>query len=206
MLQYEIALWQSGVKHVAGVDEVGAGPLAGPVLAAAVILSADTRIEGINDSKLLSALQRQRLAEQIRERAVAFALGSCSPEEIDTLNILQASRQAMRRAVGALQVAPDHLLVDARRVPDVSMPQTPIIKGDTQSQCIAAASIIAKVARDALMEQLAEVYPGYGFERHRGYGTRQHLEALKRLGPCAIHRHSFSPVAASRAAHATQPA
>jgi ribonuclease HII len=191
---HEEALLELGVSLVAGVDEVGAGPLAGPVYAGAVILRDGVRIPGINDSKLLSPVERTRLAQVIVDNAVSYAFGSASPEEIDRINILQAARLAMRRAVLKLQPRPEHLLVDSRSVPDVDIPQTGIVKGDRHSQSIAAASILAKVERDGLMERYAQVYPGYGFEQHRGYATRDHLEALGRLGPCPIHRRSFAPV------------
>jgi len=195
MLEHESTLWDRGLVRIAGVDEVGAGPLAGPVVAAAVILSPGASFEEIDDSKKLSAEQRERLSAEIREQAVAFAVGECSPLEIDCLNILQAAREAMRRAVAGLPKAPQHLLVDARSIPDVEAPQTSLIRGDSRSQSIAAASIIAKVERDRLMARLAHTYPEYGFDRHRGYGTPEHLAALQRHGPCPIHRYSFSPVA-----------
>jgi len=196
LLLYERALWRRGVRWVAGVDEAGAGPLAGPVVAAAVILPKGTRIEGIDDSKKLSRAKREQLELVIRERAIAYAVGICTPEEIDAINILQASRLAMARAVAALRPVPQYLLVDARNVPHMNMPQTPIIHGDSISQSIAAASIVAKVYRDALMTKLACTYPGYGFERHAGYGTRVHMDALANLGPSPVHRRSFAPVAA----------
>lgn len=194
MLVHERRLWERGVVHVAGVDEVGCGPLAGPVVAAAVILPAGFSIADINDSKQLDAPTRERLAPEIHGRAVAWALGSCTVEEIDRLNIYRAALEAMRRAVTGLAVAPEHLLVDARRVPGVVMSQTSIIDGDALSQSIAAASIVAKVHRDALMRDLAREHPGYGFDNHKGYATAEHLAALERLGPCAIHRRSFAPV------------
>ncbi|MEL6547198.1 MAG: ribonuclease HII [Myxococcota bacterium] len=195
MLRHEEELWANG-QQVAGVDEVGVGPLAGPVMAAAVILPPGTSIEGINDSKQLDRSAREELAEKIQERAVAFAVGSCDREEIDRLNIYQAAREAMRRAVSQLSPVPDALLVDARTVPGLAIAQRPIIKGDSQSQSIAAASIVAKVARDQWMRKAATRFPDYGFESHKGYYCPQHLEALSRLGPCELHRRSFSPVAA----------
>lgn len=194
MLVYEGPLWAEGRAHVAGVDEVGVGPLAGPVVAAAVVLPVGCSITGINDSKQLDAATRQRLDVEIRQRAISFAVASCSVEEIDLLNIYHAALEAMRRAVTALACLPQHLLVDARRVPVVKMPQTAIIGGDARSQSIAAASIIAKVYRDGLMRELAHKHPGYGFENHKGYATAEHLSALQRLGPCVIHRRSFAPV------------
>ena len=195
MLAYERELWARGVVRVAGIDEVGVGPLAGPVVAAAVILPPGCSITGIDDSKQLDHEARVRLAGEIRERAVAYAIASCSVDEIDRWNIYRASLQAMHRAVMGLRVAPEHLLVDARTVPAVTVGQTAIIQGDAKSQSIAAASIVAKVERDALMERLAQKHPGYGFEKHKGYATPEHFEALRRLGACDIHRRSFSPVA-----------
>lgn len=194
MLVMEKRLWAKGCELVAGLDEVGVGPLAGPVYAAAVVLKPGTSIAGINDSKRLSHRQRVALDAHIREVAIDFALGSCSPQEIDRMNIYQASREAMRRAVAGLRVQPEHLLVDARQVPGVTVPQTSIVKGDSCSQSIAAASIVAKVERDTLMEELGLVYPGYGLEKHRGYPTAEHVEALRRLGATSIHRRSFAPV------------
>ncbi len=195
MLTYERELWDKGVAHVAGVDEVGMGPLAGPVVAAAVVLRPGASIPGIDDSKRLTRKRRESLSVQIRAEAIAYGLGSCSPEEIDRLNIFQAGREAMRRAVEALEPGAEHLLVDARAVA-VPIPQTAIKGGDRRSQAIAAASILAKVARDELMDEMAGTYPGYGFERHRGYPTAAHLRALTRLGPTSIHRRSFGPVSA----------
>lgn len=195
MLTHERELWREGLV-VAGVDEVGAGPLAGPVMAAAVVLPAHVSFDGINDSKQLDREARETLAVEIRARALAWAVGECTREEIDRMNIYQASHEAMRRAVVGLSVSPDVLLVDARTVPDVPQKQRALIKGDTQSQAIAAASIVAKVTRDAWMRSAAERFPGYGFESHKGYYCPQHLEALAELGPCPLHRRSFSPVAA----------
>ena len=193
-LTYERALWASGYQHVAGVDEVGVGSLAGPVVAAAVILPPDCVVAGVQDSKQLSPARRRALAADIEAVALAWAVGLCTPAEIDRINILQASRQAMARAVCALPVVADHLLVDARVVPGVCMRQTSLVHGDSRSQSIAAASILAKVCRDALMVRAASRYPGYGFERHSGYGTAVHLAALAQLGPCPLHRISFAPV------------
>jgi len=192
--RHESALWARGVVHIAGVDEAGAGPLAGPVVAAAVILKPGARLRGVDDSKKLSAKARERLEKVIRAEAVAVALGQCSAIEIDENNIFQAGRLAMQRAVMGLRTAPDYLLVDARVVPDVQAPQRAIVHGDAHSMSIAAASIIAKVERDRQLEALAARYPGYGFERHRGYGTAHHLKALRELGPCPEHRQSFAPV------------
>lgn len=195
MVRFERRLWAQGVSEIAGVDEVGVGPLAGPVVAAAVILPPHVLVAGVDDSKRLSARQRARAAVGIREVAVAIAIGTATVEEIDRHNILQASLLAMQRAVLALPRPAAHLLVDARTVPAVPMPQQAIIRGDQRSLSIAAASIIAKLYRDDLMAELAGEYPGYGFEAHNGYPTPAHLEALARLGPCPIHRRSFKPVA-----------
>ena len=194
MLVHERRLWERGVALIAGVDEVGCGPLAGPVVAAAVILPAGCSIADINDSKQLDAATRERLVPEIQARAVAFALGSCTVEEIDRLNIYRAALEAMRRAVTTLSVTPAHLLVDARRVPGVVMSQTSIIDGDALSQSIAAASVLAKVHRDGLMRELALAHPGSGFDNHKGYATAEHLAALEKLGPCPAHRRSFAPV------------
>lgn len=177
----------------AGVDEVGRGPLAGPVVAAAVILPA-SRARGLADSKKLSARRREALAEEIRSTALCWGLGRAEVEEIDALNILRASHLAMQRAVAALDVVPEMLLVDGNLLPSFAVPAVALIKGDDRVQEISAASIIAKVARDQEMVALAEKYPGYGFERHKGYGTAEHRAALKRLGPTPIHRRSFAPV------------
>jgi ribonuclease HII len=194
MLAHERPIWKRGVVRIAGVDEVGVGPLAGPVVAGAVILEPHAVIPGVDDSKKLSPRRREELARAIRERAIAIAIGMATVEEIDVLNILQASRLAMQRAVLALRPPAEHLLVDARSVPGVDVPQAGIIHGDALSQSIAAASIVAKVYRDDLMAELATLYPGYGFELHSGYPTPAHLKALRYLGPCAIHRRSFAPV------------
>ena len=194
MLNYERPLWQSGLL-VAGCDEVGTGPLAGPVVAAAVILPAGTSIAGIDDSKKLDAPTRVRMAAEIRACAVAYAIASCDVEVIDRLNIYHAALEAMRRAVTGLATGPQHVLVDARRIPGLPCPQTPIVKGDTLSQSIAAAAILAKVHRDELMLRYSEQFPGYGFDSHKGYSAPEHFAALDRLGPCAIHRRSFAPVA-----------
>ncbi len=179
---------------VCGVDEAGRGPLAGPVFAACVILRADDLIEGLADSKVLSAKRRVELAVQIRFRAAAWAIASASAEEIDRVNILQASMLAMRRAVEQLTIEPDEVLVDGLHCPDLGFPARAIVDGDALVAEISAASILAKTARDALMLEMHERYPDYGFARHKGYPTRDHLEALRRFGPCPIHRRSFAPV------------
>ncbi len=180
---------------IAGVDEAGRGPLAGPVVAAAVILDPDRAIPGLADSKLLGSERRERLAMLIRERSIAWAIGLADVDEIDRINILQATLQAMARAVGALRVAPDEVLVDGNRCPTLACRVCAIVKGDRSVASISAASIIAKTARDAMLRGFDELYPGYGFARHKGYATPEHLAALERHGPCAIHRRSFSPVA-----------
>ena len=179
---------------VAGVDEVGRGPLAGPVVTAAVILNPTDPISGLADSKLLSAAQREQLAEQIRLRALAWALGRAEVEEIDRLNILQATLLAMQRAVAALQPAPELALVDGNRAPTLACRVETIVKGDATVPAISAASILAKVARDAEMSEFELRYPGYGFAQHKGYPTSMHLQALDRLGVSPIHRRSFGPV------------
>ncbi len=178
-------------SYICGIDEVGRGPLAGPVVAGAVILPKDNPILYLNDSKQLSEKKREELYEVIMERAVATGLGYVSPERIDEINILQATYEAMRQAIDALQVKPDLLLNDAVTIPRVSIRQVPIIKGDAKSVSIAAASIIAKVTRDRLMVQYDSVFPEYGFASNKGYGAAQHLEALKKYGPTPIHRKSF---------------
>jgi ribonuclease HII len=187
-------LRRDGVRLVAGVDEVGVGPLAGPVVAAAVVLGDDVDLPGLDDSKRLSAAARERLAREIRERAVAWAVGEVEPREVDRLNVYRAALEAMRRAVAGLAVAPDHLLVDARRIPGLDTPQTALVDGDARDGSIAAASIVAKVHRDALMIGLDRRFPGYGFAKHKGYATREHLRALRALGPSGVHRRSFAPV------------
>jgi ribonuclease HII len=197
LLRYESALWDTGVERIAGVDEAGVGPLAGPVVAAAVILPVGHRIAGVDDSKRLSETQRVALAQQIRSEAVAWAVASASVEEIDTLNIYHAGLLAMRRAVEALAPAAHALLVDARTVPGVEIPQTRIIRGDALSLSIAAASILAKTDRDALLESLDLAYPLYGFARHKGYPTPTHLAALRAHGPCPAHRTTYAPVRAA---------
>ena len=192
--EFEQALWDQGVEFVGGVDEVGMAPLAGPVIAAAVILPRGARLKGVNDSKKLSHEEREELEPQIRAQAIAFGIGRAEVGEIDTINIYQAGLLALRRAVLAMATQPQHLLVDARSLPELKMPQTPIIKGDAKSITIGAASIVAKVHRDRLMAEMDKEYPGYAFAEHKGYPTPVHLEALGRLGACAIHRRSFEPV------------
>lgn len=176
---------------ICGIDEAGRGPLAGPVVAGAVILPKDCEILYLNDSKKLSPAKREALYEEIMEKAEAVGVGMASPARIDEINILQATYEAMREAVANLGVTPELLLNDAVTIPDVSIPQVPIIKGDAKSVSIAAASIIAKVTRDRLMVQYDEILPGYGFARHKGYGSKDHIEAIRRLGPTPIHRQTF---------------
>jgi ribonuclease HII len=178
----------------AGVDEVGRGPLAGPVLAAAVILDPARPIRGLKDSKVLTAEQREALAEAVRERALAWAIGRAEVAEIDALNILRASHLAMQRAVAALALTPTVIFVDGHLSPPFGVTTVALVGGDALMPAIGAASIIAKVARDAEMVKLARCYPGYGLERHKGYATAQHLEALALLGPTPLHRQSFAPV------------
>ncbi len=176
---------------IAGVDEVGRGPLCGPVVTAAVILPKDCEILYLNDSKKLSEKRRDLLFPEIMEKAVAVAIASCTPEEIDEMNILNATKKAMREAVLKLDPKPDCVFVDAVTIPDLPFRQVPIIKGDAKSLSIAAASVVAKVTRDRLMVELDKEYPGYGFASNKGYGTAEHIAALKELGPCKIHRRSF---------------
>ncbi|HET9046103.1 MAG TPA: ribonuclease HII [Casimicrobiaceae bacterium] len=180
---------------VAGVDEAGRGPLAGPVVAAAVILDPDRRVKGLRDSKVLTEAQRDRLAVEIRGRAIAWAVASADVGEIDTINILQASLLAMRRAIEALAVQPEEALIDGNFCPNVPCRSYAIVKGDRDVPAISAASILAKTARDAMLVELDRVYPLYGFAQHKGYATPEHLFALNRHGPCPAHRRSFAPVA-----------
>jgi ribonuclease HII len=196
LLRYETSLWAAGIVRVAGVDEAGMSPLAGPVAAAAVMFTPGSRISGIDDSKKLDAAARDRLATEIKQAALSYSVGFAEVDEIDTINIYWAGMLAMRRAVEALPLSAQHLLIDARRIRDVGIPQLPIVKGDCKSQSIAAASILAKTARDARMQRLDKQYPGYGFAKHKGYPVREHLLALDRLGASPVHRRSFAPVRA----------
>lgn len=203
LLRYERDLWSSGVRLVAGIDEAGMAPLAGPVVAAAVILPQDYRLTGLNDSKKITdERKRDALALQIKQDAVSWATASAEVEEIDKLNIYRAGLMAMRRAAEGLNPKPEYLLVDARTIPDLACPQRGIVRGDALSASIAAASIIAKTTRDAHMKEMDRAYPGYGFDSHKGYPTLKHLRALKEYGVLPIHRRSFAPV---RAALATDP-
>lgn len=189
--EYERQARAAGYKLIAGLDEAGRGPLAGPVVAAAVILPADWVVPGLNDSKQVAPERRAELYDRIIDEAVAWGVGEVDVEYIERENILQATYEAMRRAVTQLAPAPDFLLLDAVRLPGVDIPQRPIIHGDALSASIAAASIVAKVTRDRLMCRYDELYPGYGFARHKGYGTTEHWRALRQLGPCPLHRRSF---------------
>ncbi len=191
MRHFEMVLWKSGIRDIAGVDEAGVAPLAGPVVAAAVMFHPDTEIDGVDDSKRLDPQARAELAVEIRAKASGVAVGIGTVEDIDTVNIYHASLLAMRRAVEGLPRAPQHVLVDARTVPGIPMPQNAFNKGDGLNFSIAAASIIAKTARDAMMEALDREYPGYGFATHKGYPTPDHREALLRLGRSRVHRMSF---------------
>ena len=185
--------WYDG--RVCGVDEAGRGPIAGPVFAAAVILDPKRPIEGLRDSKKLSEKRREALAYEIREKAQAWAVARCSVEEIDTLNILQASLLAMKRAIGELAVLPEQVLIDGNRCPKgLAVPVTAIVRGDDRIPAISAASILAKTARDAVMMELHEQYPEYGFDRHKGYPTALHLERLEKYGVAPVHRKSYVPV------------
>ncbi len=194
LLRYETRLWKKGVRLVAGVDEAGMAPLAGPVVAAACILPPGYRPRGIDDSKQLDAAERERLADDIKRNAVTWAIGRAEVGEIDRLNVYWAGILSLRRAVLGLDPRPEHLLIDARRIRDLDIPQDGIVHGDALSLTIAAASILAKTTRDALMARMDEEHPGYGFARHKGYPTPDHFAALKERGPCAIHRRSFGPV------------
>jgi ribonuclease HII len=194
ILRYERALWEQGIVHVAGVDEAGMSPLAGPVAAGAVIFPPGFRLSGIDDSKRLDARERDRLAPLIRERALAWAVAFVEPGEIDTLNIYWAGIVAMKRALRALSPAPAHVLVDGRKIQGLTVPQQRIFKGDQKSITIGAASILAKTARDARMVAYSEQYPEYGFAIHKGYPVRSHRNALKKYGACPIHRRSFAAV------------
>lgn len=199
-LSRERRLGRRGFTAIAGIDEAGRGAWAGPVVAAAVILppgghAVQRRLAGVNDSKRLTPARREALYPAILETACAFGVGSAGPDEIDRQGILPATRAAMIRALAALRLAPDHLLIDALTLPQAAVPQVGIVRGDGLSLSIAAASIVAKVTRDRLMADLDARYPGYGFARHKGYGTAAHRAALERLGACAAHRRSYAPVA-----------
>ena len=192
--RYEAQAWREGVARVAGVDEAGRGPLAGPVVAAAVIIAPDRRIKGLADSKLLPPERREELYSVIQERALAVGVGSADHETIDRINILQATRQAMAGALSALGVTPELVITDFVVLAGLPCPQRNLVAGDRRCASVAAASIIAKVTRDRMMVALDTQFPEYGFARHKGYATPEHLAALDRHGPCPIHRRSFSGV------------
>lgn len=189
--ELENRIYEEGFSRICGVDEAGRGPLAGPVFAAAVILPRGLVIDGLNDSKKLSGMRRETLFDEIREKALAYGIASASVEEIERLNILGATFLAMNRAIEALTLPPELALIDGNRSAGIRIPARCVVKGDSSCADIAAASILAKVSRDRLMLELAQKYPGYHFEQHKGYGTKQHYEALRELGPSPIHRPSF---------------
>ncbi len=190
MKQFEVK-YSNSYSAICGVDEAGRGPLAGPVVAGAVILPSDCTILYLNDSKKLSAVKRDQLFDEIKEKAIAYGVGIVSPERIDEINILQATYEAMQQAIANMSVSPDMLLVDAVTIPNISVKQVGIIKGDAKSVSIAAASILAKVTRDRLMVEYDSLFPEYGFAGHKGYGSANHIEAIKKNGPCPIHRKTF---------------
>lgn len=191
MWEIENSYFEKGVTMICGVDEAGRGPLAGPVCAAAVILPRNLEIPGLTDSKKLSDKRRRELFPVIKEQAIAYGIGFASHEEIDRINILQATFLAMERAIAQLNVKPELALIDGNREKDFGLPVKTVVKGDSLSASIAAASVLAKVSRDDVMLEMAKLYPGYGFEIHKGYGTKAHYEALRNLGACPIHRMSF---------------
>ncbi|MGN1130849.1 MAG: ribonuclease HII [Ruminococcus sp.] len=190
-LQYEKSAQEKGFKYICGVDEAGRGPLAGPVCAAAVILPDNMIIDGVNDSKKLTEKKREMLFDVIKEKALAYSIAFATVEEIEKLNILNATMLAMKRAVEGLEIKADYAMIDGNRLPPIDIPCEYIVKGDAKSMSIAAASILAKVSRDRLCYEYAEKYPEYGFDKHKGYGTKLHTEAILNYGPCEIHRRSF---------------
>ena len=196
MYSFECELARAGSSPVAGVDEAGRGPLAGPVVAAAVVLDPGNPITGLDDSKKLSPRQREVLLPEILAKSRAVALAAAGPREIEKINILQASLRAMAKAVEGLELAPARVLVDGNRKIPTLLPQIPMVKGDSRCACIAAASVVAKVYRDRVMARMDGHFPGYGFGKHKGYPTRAHLDALERFGPCRIHRRTFRGVPA----------
>ena len=196
MKAYEERLYREGnrcgkIEYIAGVDEVGRGPLAGPVVAAAVILPPDFAVLGVNDSKKLSEKRREELYDVSLGEAVDWSIGTRDPEVIDRINILEATKEAMAEAVAGLRKRPDHVLIDALTLPSLEIPQTGVVKGDANCLCIAAASIVAKVTRDRMMAEYHKMYPAYGFDRNKGYGTKAHYEGIEKEGICPIHRKSF---------------
>ncbi len=199
-LDFEIALWRRGLKKIGGIDEAGRGAWAGPVFATVLVLpdrpGLEQLLKGVRDSKQMTPGQRTHWAEKLKDMAAGWGIGQASSLEIDSLGILPATILAARRALASLPFSPDHLLIDYISLPEVSIPQTCLVKGDRRALSIAGASVLAKTARDALMEKLDDVYPAYGFARHKGYGTSAHLAALQRFGPSPVHRFSFAPVKA----------
>ncbi len=191
MLEFERELYSKGITLIAGVDEAGRGPLCGPVVAAAVILNPNEKIAGVNDSKKLTEKKREELFSVIKEKAIAYSVGIVDEKTIDKINILEATRLAMKKAVEGLKEVPGHVLVDAEKHVPINIPYTPIIKGDAKSESIAAASIIAKVTRDHMINELDKKYPEYHFAKNKGYGTREHIAAIKEHGLCEIHRKTF---------------
>lgn len=189
--KYETELYQKGKTFIAGIDEVGRGPLAGPVMTCAVILPKDCNVLGINDSKKLSASQRENICIQLKKIAIDISISKVEADEIDKINILQSVYKSMKQSVNNLNTKPDIVLVDAVSIPDINVEQLSIVKGDAKSISIAAASIIAKVTRDKLMDEYSKKYPEYGFERNKGYGTKEHIDAIKEYGLCPIHRRTF---------------
>ncbi len=190
MQRFEIPLYRNGIRYIAGIDEVGRGPLAGPVVTCAMVLKPDILIEGVNDSKKVSEKNREKLFDVIIDNCISYGIGMSNEKVIDEINILNATKEAMKEAVANLKVVPEHLLIDAVDL-GADIPTTSLIKGDAFSISIAAASIVAKVTRDRLMVAYDEIYPEYGFSRNKGYGTAEHVAALKKYGPCPIHRMSF---------------
>jgi len=194
LYKFEEELYDIGAHNICGVDEAGRGPLAGPVVVAACILPPFLRIEGINDSKQLSKKKREELYKTIVKNAVSYKIVFVSVEDVDDLNIYQATKKGMLEAIRGLDVKPDHCLIDAMPLSELEIPHTSIIHGDARCASVAAASILAKVTRDNYMEKMDIKYPNYGFKKHKGYGTKLHLEALEKYGPCKIHRKTYSPV------------
>ena len=193
LLEYETELYNKGITLIAGIDGVGRGPLCGPVVACACIMPVNYQLEGLNDSKKISEKKREKLYDILVKDAIAYGIGEVSPKRIDEINILEASKEAMRMAVNNLSVKPEHLLIYAVSI-NTSIPETPIIKGDAKSMNIAAASIIAKVTRDRMMIELDKEYPEYGYKRHKGYPTKAHIEAVKKYGVKDFYRFTFSPI------------
>ena len=190
--EYENKLHEEGIEFIAGIDEAGRGPLAGPVVVGAVIMKPDSFIEGVNDSKKISESKREKLYEQITEEAIAWSVGIVTEKEIDELNILNATKKALEKAIEGLEIRPDRILVDAlEHIDTKGIPYTSVIKGDAKMYSISAASIIAKVTRDRIMREYDEVYPEYGFAKHKGYGTAAHISAIKEHGSCPLHRRTF---------------